>query len=71
MSMITYPETFQVAADLGEDIECGAQRFSHADRESTDLRRQQVRGYIKMMEDGPIPADINLRRTYHDAQSLN
>lgn len=71
MSMMTYPEKFQIAPDQDEDVERGAHYFAHAAQESTDLRRQAVHGYIKMMEAGLIPADINLRRSYGDAQSPN
>ena len=67
MSMMIYPEEFQIAPDPDKDVEWGAQYAACAARESTDLRRQMVRGYIKIMEAGVLPADINLRRISSDA----
>jgi hypothetical protein len=66
MSLMTYPEQFRIAPDPDSDIEFAAKHFAQAAKKNTDLRRQQVRNYIKLIDSGVIPADINLKRIQND-----
>jgi hypothetical protein len=66
MSLMTYPEQFRIAPDSDPDIEFAAKYWSQAAQNKTDLRREQVRIYIKLMESGIIPTDINWKRIQND-----
>jgi hypothetical protein len=62
MSLMTYPELFRIPPDSDPDIEFWAKHWAQAAKKNTDLRRQNVRIYTKLIESGIIPADSNFKR---------
>ena len=64
MSLSAYPENFHVAADEDPDIEEGAQAGAHLMRGDVELRRTMVKTYLKVILQGWLPANVNLRRRH-------
>lgn len=69
MSLSAYPDTFQVVADEDPDIEHGAQVGATLMREGVELRRTMVRSFLKLIEDGSLSANVNLRRRHRNDNS--
>ena len=70
MSLSAYPDNFQVVADEDPDIEHGAQVGAAVMREDVELRRTMVRSFLKLIVDGSLPANVNLRRRHRNDNSL-
>ena len=69
MSLSAYPDTFQVAANEDPDIEASAQLAASLLRADVEHRRTMVRIFLKLIGDGVLPANINLRRRRHTDDS--
>ncbi|MCO4053334.1 MAG: hypothetical protein HEQ16_04635 [Bosea sp.] len=69
MSLSAYPDNFQVVADEDPDIEHGAQVAAALMREDVELRRTIVRSFLKLIVDGSLPANVNLRRRHRNDYS--
>jgi hypothetical protein len=62
MSLSAYPDNFQVAPDDDPDIEHGAQIAAALMREDVNARRDTVRMNLKLIADGSLLANVDLRR---------
>ena len=69
MSLSAYPDNFQVVADEDPDIEHGAQVGAALMREDVELRRTTARLFLKLIVDGSLSANINLRRRQRNENS--
>jgi hypothetical protein len=70
MSLTAYSENFQVVADEDPDIEHGAQKGAALMRGDVELRRMMVRSFLKLIVDGSLPANVDLRRRPRNDNSL-
>jgi hypothetical protein len=62
MSLAAYPNNFQVAAHKDPDIESGLQMRASLLRGDVEQRRAMVRLFLKLIAEGFLPTNINLRR---------
>ncbi len=66
MMLSAHPEAFQVADDPDPDIEAGAQEGARILRAEISLRHSTVEANLCLIMGGHIPANIGVRRKYHD-----
>jgi hypothetical protein len=66
MMLMTHPDRFRVSADKDVDIEVGAQVAAEHLRCDIALRRKMVRGNLRLIQNGQLPSNINVRRGYHE-----
>lgn len=65
MSMLSYPDHFQVAPDLDPDIEAGARCGASMLREDVALRRVMFQTLLASMQKGLLDANADLLRKDH------
>ncbi|MDE0849726.1 hypothetical protein, partial [Yoonia sp.] len=58
-------------ADKDLDIEVGAQVAAEHLRYDIALRRKMVRGNLRLIQNGQLPSNINVRRGYHEDDHYN
>ncbi len=62
MFLSAYPDNFQVVPDEDQCIEHGAHIVAGRLREDVELRRTMVRSFLKLIVDGSLPSNFDLRR---------